>query len=226
MLDMVLRLRTACAGARTHTEREEQSQVSDNDTPRSRHGLKGPRFPERPRPLRRLLSAHPSALPRLRRAGCAPLPSPRGRSSPPPADAFLQCPLERPRGCRVSNPRADPRPRRGLLSRGRSLWSPASIINGPARASATRGRGDGTELEPRDNSIPRGRRETLAREAPALPQCARPSLPPAPQLPHPRLPRRGRLLLRPHRAMPSHRSSAAVSRAATAAAAARAAESR
>lgn len=42
-------------------------------------------------------------------------------------------------------------------------------------------RGDGTELETGDNSIPGGGRETLAWEAPALPRCAGPSLPPSPQ---------------------------------------------
>ena len=114
----------------------------------------------------------------------------------------------------------------GCRVAGAAFGPPHQSLTGQLGLLRPEGGRDGTELEPRNNSIPRGRRETLAREAPALPQCARPSLPPAPQLPHPLLPRRGRLLLRPHRAMPSHRSSAAVSRSATAAAAARAAESR
>ena len=144
-------------------------------------------MPERPRPLPILRSAHPCALPRLGLARRSPLtlfPAFCGRSSPPPANAAPQCPLERPRGCRVSNPEADPRPRSGPPSRWRSLWPQHQSLTGQLglRRPEEQGR-DGTELETGDNSIPRGGRETLAGEAPALPRCSRPSLPPAPPLP-------------------------------------------
>lgn len=223
---MVPRVSTARARARahTHTRKENSSpRYMTMTRPWSRHGLKAPRFPERLRPLRRLLSEHLFALPRLQHSRRPPLPPPR-HSSPPPANAAPLCPFERPRGCRVSNPGADPRPRRGLPSRWRSLRPSHQSLTGQLgllrpEKGGWYGTRDGGQLY-----CPRRPRNT-SQGGPGAP--VPPSLQ-APPLPHPRLPRRGRRRrLRPHRAMPSHRSSAAaaVSRAA-AAAAARAAASR
>lgn len=184
---MVLRVRTARAHACTHTHVKRGAVPGMTTTrPDPDAASKPPDCPSapaaseitvsaslRPAPARTRppLSSHPLS-PLLR----PQLPAPRERGSPVSSRT--------PAWLSGFESRSRPSPSvRAAESLAQPL-APASIINRPARASATRGAGEGWYgTRDRGQLYPPRRPRNTSREAPALPRCARPSLPPAPPLP-------------------------------------------